>query len=1244
MNKAKDLLLTLLPSASTIVRRAAAEGLALLATVGVTEDAHFLQSALLHSLDEVMQGNKPDGKPKAIAFEPISAARSGSLLTLACIQRTAHYVAQRKISRARERTASRDSQDMVRHDDLPILQMMTRNLPSSVYHGLYKDFFIVRTYALHSLCILLSYSSKLESSVLDDVDKQLLRKGIELIEGNFVASWTASSADTDRGQEAEKMASEVAFLAVLLRLMTFVVPYLHHLHTEDAEIAHRFLVMAALILESTSSHPVILVEAMAFFEVLAMYRDLLSSARDTVYPEHPLSIAIPYVLKTGLGPRIFDGSWSTSSVRGCRAAVRALEALSQSNIPASHLTNMKPITMLVSTLEAVCGCRYFFRSGPFRSLAVSPDQDAMFMESAALEKETVAAATSLLALERLITGSRADFYLRWLLFARQILVGSAISIVYDADIDQYSRAGVVRAATLRTASDTSPVFATCKILRWQVKALAAQLASGALNGLAQCAEMVPPSKGCIDFDPKAAISRCTNMCHEAQKSGGSTPESRLVFHLEDLLASACMSSAATVDHSELRAVQGSAVTFLANLITCFKNIPDPEDPNGCILEQYSTQIFSAVKHALSAAEDCDSYDSARLFQAGCETLEKIVDAKLTKDPAALKRIVRPIVPGASEIPFFSLKDGFPAKLLRIDDKKLHEDSRISALARISKLWAASKLFSGSSEMHKSLESVCDELIPDKVNVAVHCAAVAIDGARLLLGSQLSVAGKPMSFFDNKSKLTTESGFHFQNTKDIGDVVKCALATAWSSCASFSLLLLLRAATSDDFDDASKAAYLTWVKRIIPLIITGVHHSGEALESGADEYDGVAEWACAVDPATVRVDCLRAMGTLVSLLPPAQFQPLWRDEIYRAVDQVRESVILPILGSTPQKEIHPLIVSEVCRLLRMLASANSESLRKKSSLLVTLLTPLDALQKKTIDFSGAHSEIIVSTCISAVGSIIALDSDQDNLVYAMIQLALESNVPGRSALPKTVNDAIKEMLRHCLGHKSVGRKQLRDIALRLAMADNWDAWAIVATIDGGLAAMSSFEPLKKRLRSNSDYKMQLQVLAMLRELTQNSSVPSLLLARITNGIVPDVLVLLQSYGTDHSAQGQRSTVCTDAMKILTIAYQQVSAEGSQDDVTSFLSLLLQVLLAVVRFNGLPNHPSPNNGGDVQLGGLMAQTFVNIARATPGPFKTVLAELNDLDRTLLEFSVRAQMTGYQTAHAPVKKKLDLKSFKK
>ena len=86
MERATSLLLRLLPSPSGIIRRGAAEGLSLLATLGVSEDAHTLQSTILHSLDEVMKGGS--GDPKANP-ETITFAKAGSLLTLACIQRAA---------------------------------------------------------------------------------------------------------------------------------------------------------------------------------------------------------------------------------------------------------------------------------------------------------------------------------------------------------------------------------------------------------------------------------------------------------------------------------------------------------------------------------------------------------------------------------------------------------------------------------------------------------------------------------------------------------------------------------------------------------------------------------------------------------------------------------------------------------------------------------------------------------------------------------------------------------------------------------------------------------------------------------------------------------------------------------------------------------------------------------------------------------------------------------------------------
>lgn len=202
MNKAKDLLLTLLPFTSNIVRRAAAEGLALLATLGVTEDAHTLQSTVLHSLDEVMQGNQPDGKPR-IPVAPVSAARAGSLLTLACIQRTTHHITEKHRVRARGRSTNTSAVTEVQNDSLPTIQMMTRIIPSLACHGILRDkeAFVVRTYAIHSFGLIITYSSRLDQGKLSIESLHLLKKAVEVVEGNFLAAWTSVSSQFDGGQE-----------------------------------------------------------------------------------------------------------------------------------------------------------------------------------------------------------------------------------------------------------------------------------------------------------------------------------------------------------------------------------------------------------------------------------------------------------------------------------------------------------------------------------------------------------------------------------------------------------------------------------------------------------------------------------------------------------------------------------------------------------------------------------------------------------------------------------------------------------------------------------------------------------------------------------------------------------------------------------------------------------------------------------------------------------------------------------
>jgi len=95
---------------------------------------------------------------------------------------------------------------------------------------------------------------------------------------------------------------------------------------------------------------------------------------------------------------------------------------------------------------------------------------------------------------------------------------------------------------------------------------------------------------------------------------------------------------------------------------------------------------------------------------------------------------------------------------------------------------------------------------------------------------------------------------------------------------------------------------------------------------------------------------------------------------------------------------------------------------------------------------------------------------------------------------------------------------------------------------------------------------------------------------------------------------------------------------------FLSLFFDVLLVLLRFNGLPNHPAPSGKGDQAIGRMCAQTVLHIARTSSEPFKSHMASVLEQDRTLLEFAVRAEMTGYAmgTGQPAEKKKLSLKGF--
>jgi len=176
MERATNLLLRLLPSPSDVIRRGAAEGLSYLATLGVSEDAHTLQSTILHSLDEVMKGNTPGNQPKS-QTDTISFARPGALLALACIQRAAKRMKKTENDRAVSRSVSRapDSNDSG-IDGPPFLIMMTRILPSLTTQNPEVGSHLARTYALHSFGVMVSNSIRISDETLSPDKVQIIWK------------------------------------------------------------------------------------------------------------------------------------------------------------------------------------------------------------------------------------------------------------------------------------------------------------------------------------------------------------------------------------------------------------------------------------------------------------------------------------------------------------------------------------------------------------------------------------------------------------------------------------------------------------------------------------------------------------------------------------------------------------------------------------------------------------------------------------------------------------------------------------------------------------------------------------------------------------------------------------------------------------------------------------------------------------------------------------------------------------
>lgn len=196
MTKFKNLLFSLMPSTIPVVRRGAAECLASLAAVGLVENKHSVQSSILHSLDEVMQGHYPDGTARSSKHSSpdfLVSSRTGALLTLASIQRSIHLLVADSENRSQLKSHAIELSSI---SAPPTMIMMTRVLSCLSTRPFHEgDSSLARAYALHVFSLLMFYS--IDDPALKDAESpekiQIIKKAVELVEHNLLSTWTSSS-------------------------------------------------------------------------------------------------------------------------------------------------------------------------------------------------------------------------------------------------------------------------------------------------------------------------------------------------------------------------------------------------------------------------------------------------------------------------------------------------------------------------------------------------------------------------------------------------------------------------------------------------------------------------------------------------------------------------------------------------------------------------------------------------------------------------------------------------------------------------------------------------------------------------------------------------------------------------------------------------------------------------------------------------------------------------------------------
>ena len=712
---------------------------------------------------------------------------------------------------------------------------------------------------------------------------------------------------------------------------------------------------------------------------------------------------------------------------------------------------------------------------------------------------------------------------------------------------------------------------------------------------------------------------------------------RLSPSLGTLVGIACSACVATSDQSELPGLQLKGVHLLRLLVEMFATIPDPNDNGSLILDDYVSLIVPAIKHTLTydidaAEEAIDTEGNRNLYIHGCECLQVLTKRCLVPDLHTFKRLLKSILPPCKSLEFSSYpeEDANGCEKLQLKPLSFVDNRRSMLLPRVASLWTIAELYI-EGEMgimqSKYFNALKTEITSMKKELLVNCAAIAIDGCRMN-----SLELKAMDSRGDTFSCEMKSAITFSNIDEVDTDTKVAMKRSSSSMASFALLLCMDVLQDDDIPDLH-----TWLDKIVSVILVEFYACFEI--TSEDDPTSKNQRFCSSILALRKI-----LESDMSLLKDDDLQDIIRHSFQ--VLNIRNSSDKNIdeqKTENGQDEIVETVsyddyeIKEACAFLESACKAiqgNDDFLLQQ---VLKRIHALENISKSSFQSYPSNMEISIALLNSA--RLLLERKPNPQVSKAMLQFAIHNFDLVTELNNIDLRSSFIDIIKSCLSGDSLSDEERLSYGMLLAEGGHWDAWK--ACIGSNEEFFIQSLPLfKVSLSDHENIPRHVDALSNVATMMKDS--PHLI-PTIFGNVGPHILELFHLYGTYDLHGESRTQVCATCMKVIMFTFQHICALEEAKQVC-FLALIIDVLVASVAYNGLPNDPKSNQGSDPLIGRLCAQFFVHALRTTPAPFKQCMVSIDANARSILEAAVRADMSGYATHTAPVKKKLNLKSFKK